>query len=155
MVTNDLKMQLINPKTSFLIISVWNNQGDLHQQFAEIKQLFDNQHVEMLFFSNQKRPKVAEKSPNKVHVIYKSDMSIFGKIKRKNLLPTTHTHFDVAILRNTFNKQQDKLIKQLAIKYNVAFNYERSFVNINLSCQTSNPTDKLKFALNTLSKISD
>lgn len=149
-------MPISNSNTSFLLVLPWDGT----QQLSGIKEAFqplfeDKQHVEILVFTDLKRPKENFSLPSRVYVISKSDFSLFGKLKSKKLLPTEYTHFDVMILLDVFSGKQEQIIKSLKIKYVVGFNYERDFVEINLIQSQQKPTEKVIFAKQILTKISD
>lgn len=149
-------MPISNSNTSFLLVLPWDGK----QQPAGIKESFqpvfeDKQHVEILLFTDSKRPKEGFNLPSRMYVISKSDFSFFGKLKSKKLLPTEYTHFDVLILLDVFSGKQEHVIKSLKIKHVVGFNYERDFVEINLIQSQQKPTEKVIFAKQILTKISD
>ncbi|MBC9813225.1 hypothetical protein H9Y05_12175 [Crocinitomicaceae bacterium CZZ-1] len=149
-------MPISNSNTSFLLVLPWDGT----QQLSGIKEAFqplfeDKQHVEILVFTDLKRPKENFSLPSRIYVISKSDFSLFGKLKSKKLLPTEYTHFDVMILLDVFSGKQEQIIKSLKIKHVVGFNYERDFVEINLIQSQQKPTEKVIFAKQILTKISD
>ena len=149
-------MNIPSLKTSFLIVQKW----DGYESQIGIKELFsdcfkENQHYELLLFTDVKRPKENFEVTSRVHVISKSDLTLIGKIKSKKLLPSEHTHFDAVLLLDELTKKQGKIIKSLKIEKTVGFCYEREYVNINLITTHTKPIEKVIFAVQTLSKFSN
>lgn len=145
-----------NQNTSFLLVLPWNGVEQLTQIKESFKHCFEEkQHFEVLLFTETKRPKTGFDEPSRMYVISKSDFNLFGKLKSKKLLPTEYTHFDVTILLGHFSANQEKIIRLLKIKHTVGFDYERSFVEINLLQSHQQSTEKVIFAKQILTKISD
>lgn len=149
-------MFIWNSNTSFLLIHNWNGTDSLQSIKDQYKLYFEGkQHFEILFFTEVKRPKENFQLPSRTYVISKSDFNLFGKLKSKRNLPTEYTHFDIAILLDEFSSKQDNIIKSMNIKHLVSFGYEREFVNINLTGAHQKPIEKIIFAKELITKISD
>ncbi len=149
-------MPICHPNTSFLLILSW----DGIERISQVKDLFrpcfeDKQHFEILLLTDAKRPKENFEIPGRTYVISKSDFGLTGKLKSKKLLPTEYTHFDVAIMLSDFTGKQEKVIRSLNIRHVVGFGDEREFVDINLVGSHHQPLEKVLFAKQILSKISD
>lgn len=149
-------MNIPSLKTSFLIVQQW----DGFESQIGIKEVFsscfnEQQHYEMLLFTDVKRPKENFDVTSRVHIISKSDFTLIGKIKSKTLLPSEQTHFDAILILDELTKKQGKIIKSLKIKKTVGFCYEREYVNINLVSTHTKPIEKVIFAVQTLSKFSN
>lgn len=149
-------MTIVHQSTSFLLVLLWDGNESVLQIKDSFKSCFDEkQHVEILFFTEKKRPKEGFDLPSRTSIISsKSDYNIFGKLKSQKLLPTEHTHFDVCMLLDQLNPKQEKVIQSMAIKHTVGFGYERNFIEINLVQSHQKPTEKIVFAKQLLTKIS-
>lgn len=149
-------MSICNSNTSFLLILPWDGSEHVVQIKESFKNCFEEkQHFEILLLTDAKRPKENFDLPNRTYVITKSDFSLMGKLKSKKLLPTEYTHFDIAILLGDFTNRQEKIIQSLKIDHLVGFGYERDFVDINLIQSYQKPMEKVIFAKQILTKISD
>jgi hypothetical protein len=150
-------MSIVHQNTSFLLVLLWDGNESVIEIKDSFKRCFDEkQHVEILLLTDKKRPKEGFDMPSRTHIISsKSDYSIFGKLKSHKLLPTEYTHFDVSILLDQFNSRQEKMIQLMNIKHIVGFGYDRSFIKINLVQSHEKPTEKIIFAKQILTKISD
>lgn len=142
--------------TSFLIILKWDAKTSLPSLQTTFEAYFsEKQSFEILVFTDVKRPKENFAKLKGVTIIAKNDFKFLGGVKSKQLLPTEHTHFDVALILEELTPREDKVVQTLKINHNVGFGYERNFVNINLIQMSSQPTEKIKFAKEMLSKLSD
>lgn len=145
-----------NQNTSFLLVLPWDGSERMIHIKESFKSSFeDRQHFEILLFTELKRPKEGFDLPSRMYTISKSDINFRGKLKSKKLLPTEYTHFDVAILLGDFTPVQERVIESLKIRHIVGFGYERDFVEINLMQPHQQPTEKVAFAKQILTKISD
>lgn len=149
-------MSIVHQNTSFLIVIPWDGIEPVLRIKESFKDCFDEkQHFELLLLTGKKRSKEGFDLPSRTYVISKSDYSLFGNLKSKKLLPTEYTHFDVCMLLSNFNPKQEKIIQSMKIKHTVGFGYERDFIKINLVQSHQKPTEKVIFAKQILTKISD
>lgn len=147
-------MKISKLKTSFLIIQNWDGFASQLAVKDEFLNCFtENEHFEILLLTNRKRPKENFEFAGRVHTISKSDFSLFGKLKSKNLLPSEHTHFDYILLLDDDFSALNKIVQQMKIKNIVGFQSQQNYVNINLNTSVTKPTEKIIFALQTLSKF--
>lgn len=149
-------MSICHSHTSFLLVLSWDGM----ERISQVKDMFrpcfeDKQLFDILLFTDAKRPKENFEIPSRTYVISKSDFGLMGKLKSKKLLPTEYTHFDVAIILSDFTEKQEKVIRSLNIRHVVGFGNEREFVDINLVGSHHQLLDKVLFAKQILSKISD
>jgi|GEM_PF-4321567 len=149
-------MSISKVNTSYLIVLNWDGE----QRLSNIKDSFqpyfqEKEHFEILLYSSIKKLKADFELPSRMYVITTSEFNLFGKLKSKKSLPTEYTHFDVALILDPLTVRHDKVIKQMNIKHIVAFDYEREYVEINLIQSGKLPVEKVNFAKQILTKISD
>lgn len=148
-------MPICHSNTSFLLVLPWDGTGHISQIKESFKPCFeDKQHFEILLLTDLKRPKENFDLPSRTYVISKSDFGLLGNLKSKKLLPTEHTHFDVALILCDLSGKNEKIIRSLPIKHTVGFGNDRDFITINLNGSHRKPADQVLFAKQMLAKIS-
>lgn len=149
-------MSISKTNTSYLLVLNWDGE----QRLSNIKESFQpyfqgKEHFEILLYSTITKLKEDFVVPSRMYIITKNTFNVFGKLKSKKSLPTEYTHFDVVIILDSLTAGHEKLIKQMNIKHVVAFDYDRDFVEINLIQSGKLPVEKVNFAKQILTKISD
>jgi len=147
-------MQICHASTSFLVVLCWDEIERIVDIKEKVQQCFEpTQRFELLLFTKSKRPKDNAYIPSRVSIVSSYDFTILGTIKFKRRIAIQQDHFEVGMIISSLTKRQEKLIRSISMKHTVGFDYDKSFIDINLVSQKKDISDKILFAKNMLSKI--
>lgn len=149
-------MSIINSNTSFLLLLNWDGIENVSKIKDSFKTCFnEKQYFEILLLTSVKRPKENFNLPSRTQVISSTDFSLFGKLKSKKILPSENTFFDIVMILEEIPKKYNQIISLLEGKRVISFGYELNCVDINLVYSNPILIEKVKFAKDILTKISD
>ncbi len=149
-------MSIINSNTSFLLLVNWDGIEDVSKIKDSFKTCFnEKQYFEILLLTSVKRPKENFNLPSRAQVISSTDFSLFRKLKSKKILPSENTFFDIVMILEEIPEKYNQIISLLEGKHVISFGYELNCVDINLVYSNPLLIEKVKFAKDILTKISD
>lgn len=134
---------------------------DSEEQFSEFRNALDTllneSNVNTLSIVAVIPPEMKKEKLVQHHLIsYLSpkDFTVFGKLKNDDVATSLVQPYDALCWIGVTNKKIAKTFKDVKAKMKIGINTPTPFFNINASTRTSNPTEILNFAKNTLDKIS-
>jgi len=147
-------MHLCHPSTSFVIVLCWDEIERMIDLKEKVQSCFEQtQRFELLLFTKNKRPKNDLTMPSRISIVTPADFNLLGRITTKKTTPVLNEQFDVGIILSELTGRQERVVRSMNIHHTVGFNYDSSFIDINLISHAPQTTHKLLLAKNTLSKI--
>lgn len=151
-----------NQTKNLLIVYVYKNQEDFDQFKVMIYDTIENSNVKELkvfVLTSTNKKEIVKYSL--FNYFSENDISIFGKIKKKNniigddnLEGLKKSHFDTLISFGTPSVKVLKWMKDFSIKNRVSVNCEnKTFFQLNLKNQSDSIGEMINFTVSTLKKI--